>query len=47
MRGMEETGEEQGMKMLPRKSKNCLEPTRRDLIWVCFLFLFGGGEAGL
>lgn len=45
MTGVEETGEEQGMKMLPKKSKNCLEPTRRNLI--CFLFFFGGGEARL
>lgn len=45
MRGVEETGEEQGMKMLPRKSKNCLEPTGGDLIWG--LFFFCGGEAGL
>lgn len=33
------------MKMLPRKSKNCLESTGRDLIWV--FFFFDGGEAGL
>lgn len=43
-RGVEETGEEeQGMKMLPKKSKNCLEPAGKGLIRVFFLF----GEAGL
>lgn len=34
MTGVEETGEEQGMKMLPKKSKICLEPTGSHLIWV-------------
>lgn len=38
MRGVEGTGEEQGMKMLPRKSKYCLEPTGRDLILGWFFF---------
>lgn len=32
MRGMEEMGEEQVMKMLPGKSKNCLEPRGLDLV---------------
>lgn len=27
------------MKMLPRKSKNCLESTGRDLIWVFFFLM--------
>lgn len=36
------------MKMLPKKSKNCLEPRGRDLIWGVFSFFFiGGGEAVL
>lgn len=48
-RGWRRRGEEQGMKMLPKKSKNCLEPRGRDLIWGFFFFFFfiGGGEAGL
>lgn len=33
MRGVEDMGEEEGMKMLPTDSERCQEP-RRVLIWV-------------
>lgn len=44
--GWEMGGEEQGMKMLPNRSRDRQEPMggRRGLIWVLVVVVLGGGE---